>query len=69
MTGESADAQEDVSLVEHFEELEMGVENQEIEDIESCLHTEKEEHDEKPEKIVKSDKRKKKEKKKSAGKH
>lgn len=69
LTGESADAQEDVSLVEHFEELEMGVENQEIEDIESCLHTEKEEHDEKPEKIVKSDKRKKKEKKKSAGKH
>ena len=67
--GKEEDAQTDVSLVEHFEELEMGVENQEIEDIESYVHTEKEEHDEKVEKTVKSDKRKKKEKKKSAGKH
>ena len=67
--GKEEDAQTDVSLVEHFEELEMGVENQEIEDIESYVHTEKEEHDEKAEKTVKSDKRKKKEKKKSAGKH
>ena len=33
----------DISLVEHFEELEMGVENQEIDDIESCVHLEKEE--------------------------
>ena len=63
------EAQMDVSVAEHFEELEMGVENQEIEDIESCVHTEKEEHDQKPEKIGKPDKRKKKEKKKSAGKH
>lgn len=69
LTGETEDAQTDVSVVEHFKELEMGVENQEIEDIESYVHTEKEEHDEKTGKMVKSDKRKKKEKKKSAGKH
>ena len=59
----------DISLVEHFEELEMGVENQEIDDIESCVHLEKEEQDEKANKTVKTDKRKKKVKKKSAGKH
>ncbi len=55
--------------MEHFEELEMGVENQEIDDIESCVHLEKEEQDEKANKTVKTDKRKKKVKKKSAGKH
>ena len=54
--------------MEHFAELEMGVENQELDDIESCVHLEKEEQEEKPEKPLKADKRKKKEKKKSAGK-
>ena len=66
--GESGEGHTDVSLVEHFAELEMGVENQELDDIESCVHLEKEEQEEKPEKPLKADKRKKKEKKKSAGK-
>ena len=59
----------EVSLVEHFEELEMGVENQEIDDIESVVHLGREEHAEKPIKVSKSDKNKKKNKKKTAGKH
>ncbi len=59
----------EVSLVEHFEELEMGVENQEIDDIESVVHLGREEHAEKPIKASKSDKNKKKNKKKTAGKH
>lgn len=64
-SGEEAE----VSLVDHIEELEMGVENQEIDDIESCVHLEKEEHDGKPDKSNKLEKRKKKEKKKSERKH
>lgn len=72
-TGDSPEsrieAPDEISLVEHLKELEMGVENQELEDIESCVHVEKEACTGRQQKADKADKRKKKAKKKTAGKH
>lgn len=72
LTKEQADTEceeAEISLVEHLEELEMGVENQELEDIEICVGVEKEECADKQQKVYKTAKRKKKSKKKTAGKH
>lgn len=57
---ETEAASGEVSLVEHLQELEMGVENQEIYDIEKEVAPDKKEHNEKPEKPEKQVKHKKK---------
>lgn len=57
------EAETEVSLVEHLQELEMGVENQELYDIEREVAPDKKEHDGKPEKkehVEKAEKHKKK---------
>ena len=59
------EAETEVSLVEHLQELEMGVENQELYDIEREVAPDKKEHDGKPEKKEHAEKAEKHKKKKT----